>query len=78
MYSTSYLPCSGSLVQPLHVPLLTDIQWSVHKHFKERQPRSLVDVPGIEAILTDHEQMHTHEKLEKTMYVIGNGQDCFL
>lgn len=59
MYSTSYLSCSGSLVQPLHIPLLTDIQWSVHKHFKERQPRSLVNVPGIQAILTDNEQMYT-------------------
>lgn len=53
LYSTSYLPRSSSLVQPLHVPLLTDIQRSVYKHLKERQPCSLVDLPGIEAILID-------------------------
>lgn len=48
---TSYLPCSSSFVQSLHIPLLTHIQWSIDKHFKERQASSLVDLPSIEPIL---------------------------
>lgn len=64
IYSTSNLSGSGSLVQPLHVPLLTDIQGSIHKHLKERQPCSLVDLPGIEAILADYRQTNneTHTR----------------
>lgn len=56
IYSTSNLSSSGSLVQPLHIPLLTYIQGSIHKHLKERQPCSLVDLSGIEAILADYKQ----------------------
>lgn len=48
---TSYLPCSSSFVQSLHIPLLTHIQRSVDKHFEERQASSLVDLPCIEPIL---------------------------
>lgn len=50
-YPTSYLPRSGSFVESLHVSLLTNIQWSIDKHLKERQTSSLVDLPCIESIL---------------------------
>lgn len=48
---TSYLPSSGSFVESLHVPLLTNIKWSVDKHLKEREASSLMDLPCIEPIL---------------------------
>lgn len=51
LYSTSNLSSSGSLVEPLHIPLLTDIKGCVHKHLKERQPSSFVDLSGIKTIL---------------------------
>lgn len=53
LYFTSYLSCSGFLVQPLYIPLLTDIKWSIHKHLKEGQPSSFMDLPGIQAILLE-------------------------
>lgn len=62
LYSTSNLSSSGSLVQPLHVPLLTNVQGCVHKHLKERQPSSLVDLPGIQAILVMRKKRGTQSK----------------
>lgn len=51
LYYTSNLSSSGSLVESLHIPLLTNIQGCVHKHLEERQPSSLMDLPGIKTIL---------------------------
>lgn len=64
LYSTSNLSSSGSLVQPLHVPLLTNVQGCVHKHLKERQPSSLVDLPGIQAILVMRKKRAHSQKSE--------------
>ncbi|TNN55063.1 hypothetical protein EYF80_034719 [Liparis tanakae] len=49
-------------IPALHVPLLADIQRSVHKHLKERQPCCLMDLPGIKAILIHNNEMHRRDE----------------
>lgn len=67
LYSTSNLSGSGSLVEPLHIPLLTNIQGCIHKHLEERQPSSLVDLPGIKTILI------LREKQGHAVKTVGRG-----
>ena len=60
----------GLLVEPLHIPLLTHLQRSVHKHLKEGQVAALVEAASSLTILQHSTHTcgthHTHQQAHCT------------
>ena len=45
---------SGLFVKSFHIPLLTNVDWSVNKHLKELEARLSVEAPRSFSVLCTH------------------------
>lgn len=47
---------SGFLIESFNISLLTDVQWSIHKHFKKRQTCPFMNLSGVITILKENKR----------------------
>ena len=55
---------SGLFVESFHIPLLTNVDWSVNKYLKELEARLSMEAPGSFSILCTH-GMHMYRERER-------------
>jgi hypothetical protein len=70
-----YLPCPRLLVEAFDIPLLTDMQRSIDKNFKEGQACTLMNLPCVVAILQREKRRHSRKQqvINKTSDALTSG-----